>query len=74
MLQLVLGSLHHFSKSSFSGTLSKTWRFSGNFKTIQKILYFLFGNLRKILQTSETFWHFIFYNRFITLRQISFMM
>ena len=33
MIQLVLGSLHHFCKNIFSGTLSSKRRFSGNFKT-----------------------------------------
>ena len=33
MIKLILGSLHRFCENIFSGTLSKTRRFSGNFKT-----------------------------------------
>ena len=43
MIQLVLGSLHHFCKDIFSGTLSRNRRFSGNFKTsIQNTFSWIF--------------------------------
>ena len=43
MIQLVLGSLHHFCKDIFSRTLSRNRRFSGNFKTsIQNTFSWIF--------------------------------
>ena len=68
MLQLVLESLYYFYGNIFSETLSRTQGFSGNFKPIsQKIIHFLFGKVRKMLRISETFSHFIFYNKlFVT--------
>ena len=62
MLQLVLRSVYHFYEITFSGALSRTQRFFGNFKTnSEKQPIFFLKNSEKCYKSLKLF-HTLFFN------------